>query len=66
MNEEQQMLLVKSCGDVSMFFIIDWNTRLSFFAVKYHDTAFRYPTVVSADEAFCVLCDMEQKGETNE
>ena len=62
MNEEQQRLLVKSCGDVFMFYIIDWDTRLSYFEVKCHGTVFRNPTVASADEAFRALCDKEQKG----
>ena len=62
MSEEQQRLLVKSNGDVFMFYIIDWNTRLSYFEVMCHGNVFRDPTVASAEEAFCALCDMEQKG----
>lgn len=61
MNEEKQRLLVKSCGDVFMFYIIDWDTRLSYFEVKCHGTVFTDPTVASADEAFCAMCEKEQK-----
>lgn len=61
MGEEEQRLLVKSCGDVFMFYIIDWNTRLSYFEVKCHDAVFIDPTVASADEAFLGMCEMEQK-----
>ena len=60
MGEEEQRLLVKSCGDVFMFYI-DWNTRLSYFEVKCHDAVFIDPTVASADEAFLGMCEMEQK-----
>lgn len=60
-NEEQQRLLVKSCGDVFMFYIIDWDTRQSYFEVKCHDSALRHQTVVGADEVFRLLCDMEKK-----
>ena len=59
MNDEQQRLLLKSCGDVFMFYIIDWNTYLSYLEVKCHGTVIRAPTVASADEAYCRLCDME-------
>lgn len=62
MIDERQRLLVKSCGDVFMFCIIDWNALVSYFKVKCHDSVFRDPTVASAEEAFCALCDMEQKG----
>lgn len=62
MSEEQQRLLVKSNGDVFMFYIIDWKIQLSHFEVKCHDIVFTDPTVASAEEAFCALCDMEQKG----
>lgn len=60
MIDERQRLLVKSCGDVFMFYIIDWNVLQSYFEMKYHGTVFHDPTIIGADEAFRVLCDIER------
>ena len=60
MNDERQRLLVKSCGDVFMFCIIDRNTLVSYFEVKCHDSVSEHPTIVGANEAFRLLCDMER------
>lgn len=60
MIDERQRLLVKSCGDVFMFCIIDWKTLVSYFEVKCHDSVSEHLTIVGADEAYRVLCDMER------
>ena len=56
----RQRLLVKSCGDVFMFCIIDWNTLVSYFEVKCHGNVYEHLTIVGADEEFRLLCDMER------
>ena len=62
-DREQQRLWVKSCGDVSMFYVIDWNTRVAYFEVRRHNKICQHKTVGGADEAFRLLCDMERSAE---
>ena len=60
---ETQNILVKACGDVFMYYVINWQTLKSHFCVKCHDHVEYCDHIGCADNCFNMMCKHEQKGD---